>query len=60
MFYTDAAVKTAQTKINKMGAADALAWALDTIAASVANVNSRAVAYAVYDLVTDKPEPLAA
>lgn len=60
MFYTDAAIKTAETKIKNMGEAEALAWAVDVIAASVAAANKRAVAHAVYDLVADKPQPLAA
>lgn len=60
MFYTDSAIRTARAKIQRMGAEEAFAWALETIAASVAAANKRTVAHAVYDLVTDKDDPLAA
>lgn len=53
MFYTESAIRSAKRRIENNGVESSLAWAIDTIESPVASANCRAVAHAVYDLLTD-------
>lgn len=57
--YSAAILPRARNLILKKGFDAALSWALDMIESKTSTEDLRALAYAVYDLVTESPETTA-